>query len=88
MVVPLALRFPRQPLLCLLAQALTNCLLSPYPTYGDIALWLVGGMGVKVKCMLRASPSQLPFSSTRCLSNDILSAPSPAGPRRHSSCPA
>ncbi|GAB4813427.1 hypothetical protein N2152v2_000473 [Parachlorella kessleri] len=40
MSLPLALRFPREPLLCLLCQAITNCLLGPHPTYGDIALWL------------------------------------------------
>ena len=39
--LPLVLRFPRQPLLCLLCQTITNCLLGPHPTYGDIALWLV-----------------------------------------------
>ena len=41
LAVLLALRFPRRPLLCLLFQALANCLLGPWPTYGDIALWLV-----------------------------------------------
>lgn len=41
LTLPLALRFPRRPLFALLHQALANCLLGPYPTYGDIALWLV-----------------------------------------------
>lgn len=41
MAAPLALRFPRRPLLCLLCQALATCLLGPYPSYSDVALWLV-----------------------------------------------
>ena len=44
MGLPLVLRFPWQPLLCLLCQAIMNCLLGPHPTYGDIALWLVSCM--------------------------------------------
>jgi hypothetical protein len=52
MAVPMALRFPRRPLLCLLCQAIANCLLGPHPTYGDIALWLVSACLLSPLCSI------------------------------------
>jgi phosphatidylinositol glycan class U len=38
--VPMALRLPRQPLLLVAAQCLTSCMLRPYPSVADHALYL------------------------------------------------
>ncbi len=40
LAVPLALRFPRRPLLLFAAQALVSCMFKPYASVGDHALYL------------------------------------------------
>lgn len=41
LVVPLALRMPHRPLAAALLQCITNALLKPYPSVGDVAQYLV-----------------------------------------------
>lgn len=60
LVVPLALRIPHRPLAAALLQCITNALLKPYPSVGDVAQYLVSS---QQHFYVNAAASQLALSS-------------------------